>query len=117
MPKKKYLVLLVAVAWFAMNRIVLAQTNCTINGEQVPCEEAFQQLKEYANLGLGSVLAMGVLVIASIAFWTMMIAHASSKPIEHKAMWLALLVITGIIGAVLYYFAVKRKFGAPPIQA
>lgn len=106
-----------AITWFATYRVVLAQTNCMVNGEQVPCNEAFQQLKEYAGLGLTAVLAMGVLVIASIAFWTMMIAHALSKPIEHKTMWLALLMIMGIVGAVLYYFLVKREFAAPPTQA
>jgi len=39
-----------------------------------------------------------------------MLIHAVSKPIENKALWIIILVFTGVIGAIIYYFVVKRKF-------
>jgi uncharacterized protein YneF (UPF0154 family) len=40
----------------------------------------------------------------------MMIVHAAKHDVENKAMWIILMVFTGIVGALIYYFVVKRKF-------
>ena len=68
--------------------------------------------------GLGSILAVGLLLVffifaiffASLIFWILMLIHAISKPIKSKAVWILILLIFGIIGAIIYYFAVKREF-------
>lgn len=68
--------------------------------------------------GLSGFLALGVFLIlfivfiffASLIFWILMLVHAISKPIKSKAVWILILLIFGIIGAIIYYFAVKREF-------
>jgi hypothetical protein len=61
-------------------------------------------------LGLGFLLLILLLSIACFVFWIMMIVHAISKPIKSKALWIIILLLFGIIGAIVYYFAVKRQF-------
>jgi hypothetical protein len=93
------------------------QGTCFVNGQEVPCEEALQQFKSAVGLGIGAMVALIALGLAAFVFWLMMLIHAASKPIENKGMWIVLLVLTGIIGAIIYYFAVKRKFNKAPSQA
>lgn len=67
----------------------------------------------------GIVLFVVVLgfVIWSMVFWILMIIHAAKHNVENKAMWIILMVFTGFIGAIIYYFVVKRTFSeqfSPP---
>lgn len=88
---------------------VSAQAKCTVNGREVPCEEALQTIKTAAGLGIGIFLVILVVIILAAIFWLMMLIHAIRNPIKSKAVWMLLLLLTGIIGAIVYYFAVKRK--------
>ncbi|MEK7074877.1 MAG: PLDc N-terminal domain-containing protein [Patescibacteria group bacterium] len=99
-----------SLAWSLTSYIAFAQATCTVNGKQVPCEQAFQTLKTWAGLGFGAIIAFIVLLVLGFIFWLMMLIHASTKPIENRGMWVVILLFTSIIGAVAYYFAVKRKF-------
>ncbi len=68
-------------------------------------------------LGLigGMLLFMGLvfsLVIASIIIWIWMIidcAQRKFKKSDDKVVWILVIVFLGIIGAIIYYFAVKRN--------
>ncbi|MBI5079052.1 PLDc N-terminal domain-containing protein [Candidatus Wolfebacteria bacterium] len=40
----------------------------------------------------------------------MMIVHAARHPINNKGVWIVVMIFTGIVGALIYYFTVKRKF-------
>jgi len=72
--------------------------------------------KDARGLGgfIGVILAFAFFVVlvclAALVFWVLMLIHAISKPIKSKAVWILILLIFGIIGAVIYYFAVKREF-------
>ena len=50
------------------------------------------------------------IAIAAGIFWIIMLVHIVSKPVKNKFLWVFLLVFTGIVGALIYYFVVKRKF-------
>lgn len=103
--------------WLAKGRWALAQATCTVNGQDVPCDQLVDQAKGALGWGIGIFAVIAVLGIAATIFWLMMIIHAASHPIENRAMWIILMVITGIVGAVIYYFVVKRKSdsqGTPP---
>jgi predicted neutral ceramidase superfamily lipid hydrolase len=70
--------------------------------------------------GIGAFLVIIALGILATVFWIMMIVHAARHDVENKAMWVILMVFTGIVGALIYYFVVKRKFNkqfAPPTPA
>ena len=85
---------------------VLAQTGCTLNGKEVPCSE----VGGFAALGFGFMAVFFIIGILFFIFWIMMIVHAASNNIENKALWIVLIVIFQALGAIVYYFAVKRPF-------
>lgn len=93
----------------------LAQAKCTVNGREVPCEDAFKTLKTGVGVGIGLVLVFLVLGIAAFIFWIVMLVHAIKNQIENKPTWIIVLLLFGIIGAIIYYFSVKRKFGKIPL--
>ena len=95
---------------------VAAQGKCTVNGREVPCEEAWQTVKTAAGVGIGIFLAIVIVLILAAIFWVIMLVHAIRNPIKSKAVWVLILLLTGIIGAVVYYFAVKRKFNKSVVQ-
>ena len=98
------------IIWSFTSYIAFAQATCMVNGKEVPCEQAFQTLKTWAGLGFGAIIAFIVLLVLGFIFWLMMLIHAATKPIENRGMWVVILLFTSMIGAVAYYFAVKRKF-------
>lgn len=94
----------------AVSDSAFAQATCTLNGKDVPCEQLEQEAKGFLAYGAAGALIMIVAGIAMTVFWIMMIVHAASHEVDNKAMWIILMIFTGIIGALIYYFAVKRKF-------
>ena len=95
------------------NKVSLAVAQCTVNGEEVPCEEMKSSI---LGLGLGIgfifllIIAFGIF---SLVFWILMIIHATKYNVDDKAMWIILMIFTGFIGALVYYFVVKRKYVEP----
>ena len=82
---------------------------CKINGEVVPCEKLWEGVKWLTTgAGIGVVVAVFAIGIVAFFFWFMMLVHAIKNPIEHKPIWILVLLLTGLIGAIIYYFAVKR---------
>lgn len=67
-------------------------------------------------VGIGLVLFVAFLSIACLVFWIVMLIHAISKPIKSKALWILILLLFGILGAIVYYFAVKRGFKERPTE-
>jgi hypothetical protein len=90
-----------------------AQTVCKLNGQVVPCDQLNAAVSTgLAKAGWMAFVAAGVVLVISIwsfVFWIQMIIHAASNPIENKALWIIVMVIFGIVGAIIYYFAVKRR--------
>lgn len=117
--KSKYAILMpLSLALLSLaNKVALAQAKCTLNGKEVPC----QQIKGFLGFGFGLLAVVLILAIAAGIFWILMLVHAASHEMENKAVWIILIVFTGIIGALIYYFVVKRKFHSrtppvPPLQ-
>jgi hypothetical protein len=84
--------------------IAHAAATCTVNGEQVACP---------AGLGIGMLIfaiVMFALGIFFFVFWIKMIIHAASNPVQNKALWIVLMVLFGVLGAIIYYFVVKKDF-------
>lgn len=99
------------------NQVALAAVKCSVNGREVPCEEFGNQVERFLGWGIGIILVVLGLVILATIFWIIMIAHAARHPINNKGIWIVVLILTGIFGAIIYYFVVKRKFNqqfSPP---
>lgn len=92
------------------NRVAFAAAKCTVNGKEVDCAELGNQVKGFLGWGIGIFLLVAALGILATVFWIMMIVHAARHQINNKGIWLVVIIFTGIIGALIYYFAVKRKF-------
>lgn len=58
-------------------------------------------------LGLG--IMVSIIVLLLVAFWVWMLVHAIRHDIEYKPVWILVLWFMNIIGAIIYYFAVKRQ--------
>ena len=91
------------------NQVAFAAGKCTVNGQEVDCAELGNKIKGFLGWGIGGFLLFAVLGIWATVFWIMMIVHATKHDVENKAVWIILMVLTGIVGALIYYFAVKRK--------
>lgn len=53
-----------------------------------------------------------VLSIAAFIFWILMLVDSIKrkfKKSDERIIWVIVIVLTGIIGALIYYFVVKRK--------
>jgi predicted neutral ceramidase superfamily lipid hydrolase len=99
------------------NQVALAAARCTVNGQEVDCAEPGNKIKGFLGWGIGGFLVIFALGIWATVFWIMMIVHAAKYDVENKAMWIILMVFTGIVDALIYYFMVKRKFAkqfSPP---
>lgn len=107
--KNKLPIILTAVG-LAINQVALAQAKCTVNGKEVDCAEAGAQLNGLFGGLFVIMIIMALIGLAGTIFWVLMIIHAASKPIENRALWIIVMVFTGAVGAVIYYFVVKREF-------
>lgn len=94
----------------ASSALAQSASNCMVNGQEVPCEEVQQAIGSFLAWGSSFILLFWVAGIAATVFWIMMIVHAASKPVEGKAAWIILMIFTHFLGALIYYFAVKRSF-------
>lgn len=61
------------------------------------------------------MIVFGTLILLGIVFWIWMLVDAITSPLrtEEKLLWAILIVFTTIIGAFIYFVAVKRnpKYG------
>ena len=65
------------------------------------------------------MLVIGALILASLVIWIWMLVDCIRRDFNEKALWLLIILLTGIIGAIVYYFVVKRpadsEYAAPPV--
>lgn len=54
-------------------------------------------------------LIIFLIMIPFIIFWIKMIIDASKREFKDKTVWLILIVALGLVGAITYYFAIKRN--------
>ena len=114
MSRAAKLTLGLAAAELLLAASALAQSKCQINGQDVPCEQLGESVKGAVGLGLAFVAVMAIFGLLTTVFWVMMIVHAATHDVENKPVWIILMVLTGVVGAIIYYIAVKRKMGAAP---
>jgi hypothetical protein len=89
--------------------VATSTSNCTVNGQPVPCGQLFKSIGWFAGIGFGLIILFIVISILCLIFWIFMLVDAIKKPIQHKPLWIIILLLFGIIGAIVYYFAVKRS--------
>lgn len=54
------------------------------------------------------VIIVLLIVCLSLGFWIWMLVDCIKRKFEDKGLYIALLIFTGIIGAIIYYFNIKK---------
>lgn len=93
-----------------VSQVVSAVATCEVNGREVPCDQLGETVKGFFGWGIGIFLIFFAFGIWAMVFWIMMIVHAVKHDIENKAMWIIIMVFTGFVGAIVYYFVIKKEF-------
>lgn len=75
---------------------------CTLNGKEIPCSEIPIWIWPISFLFIG-------LGIFCFVFWLRMLIDAIKHQTENKTMWVLLITFLNILGALIYYFLVKRE--------
>ena len=100
------------LAALALEKEKKTDTGCQINGKSVPCDELVEKVGFFARMGLFVISGLAIVGLLVTVFWVMMLVHAATHPIEHKAIWILGMLFLTIIVSVAYYFAVKRPSDA-----
>lgn len=58
-------------------------------------------------MGIG--ILFGMIGILFLAFWIWMLVHAVTHDIKHKPLWILLIWFMHIIGAIIYFFVIKKN--------
>jgi hypothetical protein len=81
-------------------------STCTVMGEDVPCDQFWDRLWG----SFGWVLVVGGIVFAvTLAFWLWMLMDCAQRDFRDKAVWILIILLAGILGALVYYFVIRRK--------
>jgi hypothetical protein len=62
-------------------------------------------------IGIIIILLILIISIVFIIFWIFMLINAIKRDFKNsneKIIWILVIILTGIIGAIIYYFVVKR---------
>lgn len=57
-----------------------------------------------------------VIMLAGLVFWIVMLVHAIRHDIKDKPLWIILLLLTGWLGGIIYYFVIRRNFVAGAVS-
>ena len=58
------------------------------------------------------VILFVIICVAAFVFWILMLIDSikrNFKKENDKIIWVLVIVLTGILGAIIYYFVIKRK--------
>lgn len=65
---------------------------------------------DYVFKTIGKIVVIIILVaIPFIIFWVWMLIDCAKRPIEDKTVWILIIVLVGVLGAILYFFIPRRK--------
>lgn len=88
------------------NVLSSAAATCMVNGQTVPCPD----IGSAVAWGVGFVIGFGLVFVFCLVFWIMMLIHVLNHDVKDKTVWVIVIIFTGILGAIIYYFVVKRSF-------
>lgn len=54
-------------------------------------------------------LIVGILALLIFIFWMSMLVHSITNPIPNKVIWIVVNIVFGVMGALVYYLAVKQR--------
>lgn len=108
-----------AVGYLGMTSVALAQTNelpgnatCTLNGQIVPCDQAWGALGGFLAIFAKFFLFLAVIGIITSIFWLWMLIDCLKRDFKKdsdKILWALVIFFLHFVGAVIYYFVVRAE--------
>ena len=83
-----------------------------VNGQWLLFDTNFHQKMSSKGMLTVMVIMFAIFIplfLAFFGFWLWMLIDCIKKQFEDKVLWIILIAILGLLGAVLYFFLVKRK--------
>lgn len=71
--------------------------------------------EEISGVAAGVLIMLWIIGLALFVFWLWMLIDCARRDFDKKTMWLVILLLLGGIGAIAYFFAVKKKAGKPAV--
>lgn len=105
--KKHKLALFSLSALLALTPFV-TQAGCTVNGTQVACGY-------FAPFFATLAIPLIFLGIVSLAFWIWMIIDVIRRQVEHKPLWVLVIIFGQLLGAIIYFFAIRDDVKHRPL--
>jgi hypothetical protein len=106
-----------------LSKTAMAFTKCIVNGTEVSCATMDPNMIFQVHVGaslyeMNPFIALSIMMlwVILIIFWILMLVHAIVNPIPYKVLWVILIIFTGILGALIYYFAIKLGFDQQNLQ-
>ncbi|MEK6874759.1 MAG: PLD nuclease N-terminal domain-containing protein [Nanoarchaeota archaeon] len=124
-PRKKVMIytqiwLLPIILILSMSILVFATPASCIDkdGREVSCgyrEGDFPVTNEantfwYGFGFLGVFLSIVIIIIVAIIFWIWMLVDCIKRDFKDKALWIIIILLTGVLGCIIYYFVVKKPY-------
>ena len=106
-----FISLVVSVALTIIINLALASVSfCTFNGERVPCFGFASGASVFLPIFfLLTIIFLGMFLFV---FWILMIIDCIKRDFnteEEKLLWVLILVLTHVVGAIIYYIAVVAQ--------
>jgi hypothetical protein len=79
-----------------------AWAKCTVNGEEIPCEQFWRQYGWIFGV-------IGLVLLVVLGFWIWMLVDCLKSEREDKLVWTLVLLFGNIIGAILYFLIARNK--------
>lgn len=91
-----------ALAFLLMVNPVMA-ARCTAFGKEIPCDQFWASYWWIFAIVI-------VIFVVIFGFWIWMLVDCiRRKNFKDKTLWILIILLTSLIGAIVYYFVVKRK--------
>jgi uncharacterized BrkB/YihY/UPF0761 family membrane protein len=54
------------------------------------------------------LIIVAIVAIVSSVFWVMMLVDCAKRDFKDKMVWILIILFTHVLGATLYYYAIKK---------
>ena len=82
--------------------LAVSAAECTLNGKSIPCSE----IPTWVWI---LPIVFIIIFIAGLTFWIWMLVDCIRFEEKNRIAWIVVLFLLGILGAIIYFFAGKRK--------
>lgn len=85
---------------------------CNINGKQVPCDQITKGLGSLLGIFGSIFIVLFIIALLATIFWIYMLVDCLKRKFKNdtdKVLWAVVIFFLHFVGAVVYYFAVKRE--------